>query len=205
MTDQQVFGRVVTGTDVERAVLDTLKAWMREYLAWVERHAERSPRSLQMPRSWVSATEVERWPEEQLPSVLVLNTGLAEPPERDGEGAFRASFAVGIAVIVSAKDRAETDELSKLYVTAIRAALLQHPSLGGFADAVEWVDENYDALPAGPGGSRRRQLAAGQVVFRVTVGDVLVSPGGPTAPRDNPYEEPEWPFAETVEVTIEPK
>src|SRR5690606_7735445 len=78
-----IFGPIVTGADVERAALDTLKTWAPEYLAWVERATGREPGSLARPRSWVNSTSIDRWPEEQLPSVLLLSTGLAEEPARD--------------------------------------------------------------------------------------------------------------------------
>lgn len=183
MSDLETFGPLTTGADVERWALDTLKTWTPEYLAWAERETGREPRSLQPPRSWVVSSEVERWAEEQLPSVLLLSTGLAEEPTRDGSGNVTAPFALGLAVVVSARDRASTDELAKLYTAVFRAILLHHPSLGGHADAVEWMDERYDVLPS----RSKRQLAAGQVVLRIVVPNVVRELAGPSAPRDDPY------------------
>lgn len=185
MSDR-VFGELVTGLDVEEAARSTLALWMPDYLGWLERKYEKATGSLMQPRSWVSSGDVDRWPEEQFPSVLLLNTGLSGEPDKDGSGVYRARFALGIAVIVSARDRRVTDELAKLYIAAIRKILLDHPSLGGFARAVEWVDERYDILPS----RNRRQLAAGQVVFRVEVGNVATAKMGPATPSEIPSEPP---------------
>lgn len=179
-----VFGPLVIGDEVEDAVVDTLKLWMPEYIPWLERKTGRDPQSLPLPRSYVTAKDFEHWPEEQLPSVLVINTGLADEPVPDGEGKFRAAFAVGLAVIASARDRAETEKLAQLYTAACRAILLAKPSLGGFAQSVHWIDEEYDPLPD---PKKRRQLAAGQAVFRVGVEDVSITGQGPAAVRPNPY------------------
>ena len=198
-----IFGPIVTGADVERAALDTLKLWTPEYLAWVERATGREVGSLPRPRSWVASISIDRWPEEQLPSVLLLSTGLAEEPARDGRGVYRAKFALGLAVVVSARDRRETDDLAKLYTAALRAALLHNQTLGGLAEAVEWVDERYDALPGDR--QRRRQLAAGQAVFRVEVHDVVAVKAGPSAPRQDPYPPyPDPPLATDVCSVVRP-
>lgn len=197
-----VFGPLVTGASVERWAMDTLKLWTPEYLAWIERTTGRVPRSLPVPRSWVHATGADRWAEESLPSVLLVSTGLADPPMREGKGSYRAKYDLGVAVVVSAKDQAQTDELAKLYTTAFRLILLQHPSLGGHAAAVEWVDERYDALP---GSDRRRTLSSGSLVFRVEVRDVAASRGGPMVPRDDPYSPyPDGPVVLTTEGDVQP-
>lgn len=200
MSDENIFGPLVTGSQVEAAALNTLKLWAPEYLAWVARETGRDPDSLTLPRSWVTSVDTDRWPEEQLPSVMLISTGLTGEPSRDGKGRYTAHFAIGLAVVVSARDRATTDELAKLYTAALRAILLQHQSLGGLAQAVEWVDERYDALPD---GKSRRQLAAGQVVFRVQVSNVISGKTGPRVPRVDPT--PDYPdtLATTVEADVE--
>ena len=201
----EVFGPLVTGADVERAALDTLKLWTPEYLAWVERKTGRTPRSLPAPRSWVTASSAERWVEEQLPSVLLLSTGLAEPPRPDGRGIYTATFALGLAVVVSARDAEAVNELAKLYTATYRKLLLDRSSLGGLADGVEWVDERYDALPGDP--KRRRQLASGQVVFRVEVPNVVSAGAGPATPRTDPYPTPypDAPQVATADVRVQPE
>lgn len=195
MSDE-LFGPLVTGTEVESAARETLQTWMPDYLAWLERKYDRAEGSLIAPRSWVSSGDIDRWPEEQLPTILLLSTGVSEEPDRDGSNIYRAKFAMGLAVVVSARDREGTDELAKLYTAACRAILLHHPSLGGLATAVEWVDERYDMLPS----RNRRQLAAGQVVFRVAVSNVAKAKVGPITPSAVGPE----PRVEETEIDVEP-
>lgn len=196
-----LFGPLVTGTEVETAARATLQTWMPDYLGWLERKYDRANGSLITPRSWVSANDVDRWPEEQIPSVLLLSTGLANEPARDGANIYRAKFALAVVVIVSARDRAVTDELAKLYTAACRAILLHKPSLGGFATAVEWVDEEYDVLP----DRNRRQLAAGRAVFRVEVPAVVRSKAGPSTPSPAPETPlPDEPTVTEPEVDLDP-
>jgi hypothetical protein len=202
MADEATFGPWLDGTDVERAALETLQLWTPEYLAWAERATGRTARSLPEPRSWVTSSDIERWPEETPPTVLVLSTGLAEPPARDGQGLYRATFDLGVAVVVSARTRRETEALAKVYTAALRNALLQHATLGGFAAGIEWVDEEYGVLS----GQNRRQLAGGQATFRVDVRDAVASRSGPIAPRPDPYEPaPDDPTATSVEVEVDPE
>lgn len=200
-----VFGNLVTGTDVEAAALSTLKLWAPAYMAWAERSTDRAPGSLPAPRSWVTASGVERWPEEQLPSVLLVSTGLAEPPSLDGSGSYRGTFALGLAVVVAARDRADADALAKLYVATLGAILLHKPSLGGLAAGVEWTDEKYDALPGDP--AKRRQLAAGQAVYTVDVRDIRSGRGaGPLTPPDDPQAPaPDDPTVTSAELEIDPR
>jgi hypothetical protein len=179
-----VFGPLVLPDQIENGVIQTLSDWLPEYLPWVERMANRTPGTLPLPRSYVATNDLTRWPENQLPSVLVMNTGLAEEPTKDGRGNYTAKWAVGLSVVVGAADREEVDSLAKLYTAAIRTVLLHKSDLHHLAEAVEWVDEGYDALP----GDRktRRQLAAGQAIFRVEVSGVAAKTAGPRAVREDP-------------------
>jgi hypothetical protein len=162
-------GTIVTGRDVELAVLRFLKRWAGAYLAECERQRGFAPGALPRIRTWTIANEFETWPEDQLPCLLLVSPGLAEAPMPDGAGVYRAKFTLGLAVIVSARTGDETAALAKLYCAAMRAAILQHQSLEGFATGVEWIDENYDArrslrlksraLPdVGTGQQRRRTI-----------------------------------------------
>ena len=198
-----VFGALVFPDTVEQAVIDTCREWMPEYLALAERKLELDPESLPTIKSWVATADLIRWPEEGLPSVLVMNTGLAGEPEKYGRRDYCAKFAVGLAVIASAKDEQTTGRLAKWYTAILRAILTHHPDLGGLAEAIEWVDEGYDALPS---GKRRRNLAAGQLVLRVQVPEVVTAYSGLDEPRENPYQGPpdDLPTVSDTNVTVTP-
>jgi hypothetical protein len=150
----------------------------------MERQTARPPGSLPRARAWTTSPDFETWPEDQIPRVLIVSPGLLQPPASDGPGNYRATWSLGIGVIVSARTMDETMELAKLYCAALRACMLQHQSLEGFAAGVEWLDENYDDLPS----IDTRSLGAGQAIFAVQVDDVSRRWGGPTSPDSEPPE-----------------
>ena len=188
------FGPMVHASKVEAAARDTLKLWTPTYVAEMERQLGLAPRTLPLIRSWITTTDVDQWAEEALPSCLLLSTGLAETPVKDGRGSYRARFALGLALVVPPlTDDAATDELAKVYTAVLRTVLLQQRSLGGFAAGVDWEDERYDVLP-----TAQRSLAAGQVVFTVSVDAVVAAR---TGPRGTPPEDPYGPPPPAPEVT----
>lgn len=196
-------GPMVTGRDVELAALATLKRWSSAYLTDAEHKTGRTPGSLPRVRAWTTAPDFEKWPEDQLPCVLLLSPGLAEAPMMDGAGAYRAQFGLGIAAIVSTARMDETALLAKLYCAALRTCLIQKQSLEGFAAGVTWLDENYDDLPS----IDDRSLGAGQAIFAVQVDEVTQRWNGPATPGDPPPDFdaiPSDPTVQTVVVTDVP-
>jgi hypothetical protein len=187
-----VFGRVVTGYQVEQAVIETLNALAARLPARAraaDRPGGRPGRAPGRPRSWTTPNEFQHWPEEQLPAGVVISTGLAEQPRSDGV-TIGAAWTIGVAVVVSAPDRMRVDELAKLYSAAVRSILLHKGSLGGFAAGFVLDDESYDDVPDAQG----RTLGAGQVIGRVLVDDVNATRGGPASPSAAPeVAPPDWP------------
>jgi hypothetical protein len=199
------FHRILTGADVEDAAIALMQKWMPTYLAEMERQTGRTADSLPHVRSWVRTNEFEKFPEDQLPAVLVICPGLADEPVKTGDGKYRAGWALGVAVVVSARDQAVTQELAKVYAAAIRALLLHHPSMEGLARGMEWNDERYDDLAQ----VDERTLSAARQVFTVEVDDVTTARAGPAAPDPLPdHHEPYPPDAivpdrDHVDQTIE--
>jgi hypothetical protein len=171
-------GPIVSARDVEAAALATLKKWSSTYLGEAEDQHGRDRGALPRLRSYTTTNSFDKWPEDQLPCALLVCPGLAEPPKAEGNGHYRAVFAVGLAVIVSARTEVETEALAKLYVAALRTCLIQQPSLGGFAAGLDWLDESYDDLPS----EDLRSLGAGQAIFAVHVNDLSRRYSGPPHP-----------------------
>lgn len=195
-------GPLITAHDVVSAVLETLQRWGSTYLAEGEQQTGRERGSLPRIRNWSVMPEFEKWPEDQLPAVLVLSPGLAEAPLPDGTGLYRARFLIGIAVVVSARTLHETRELAALYTAVLRTVLLQQQSLGGFASGVNWLDENYDDLPA----VDTRSLGAGQAIFAVEVEGLARRWNGPPFPTGEVPEPPTDPIPQdphAVDVSVE--
>jgi hypothetical protein len=197
-------GPIVSGHDVEQATLAVLRRWMPTYLAEAERQTGRVVGSLPVIRGWTVATTFDKWPEDQLPAIVLISPGLASPPDADGGGEYRARFMLGAVVIVSAATEAATRELAGLYSAVMRACLIQHQSLEGFGLGVQWLDERYDDLNFDDG----RSLAAGQVTFTIEVGGIARRWNGPAHPSEPPATPtdpiPEDATVETVEVETRP-
>jgi hypothetical protein len=159
-----IFGRIVSGADVEDWTMALLQRWFSTYLAELERQHGVAEGSWQRPRSFVLAPSLDKWPEDQLPAVLLVSVGLEPKPPMGGDGRYRVRFTLGAACVCSARTQAESHRMSQIYVAALRALLVQRPSLDGHADGVDLLDENYDWLEY----DDIRTLASGQVIFTVS-------------------------------------
>lgn len=197
-----VYGDIFDKTALEAAATSTLQTWLPSYLGEVERKRGLTPGWMARPRTWTTRNDFDKWPEETLPCMLLVSPGLAAEPLKDGNGRYRSVWFLGIAVIVQARNKNDVELMCGLYTAAIRAAVVQHPSLGGVAEGVDWVNERYDDLPSTKG----RTLAAGQVIFEVEVADVVSAHDGPAAPDPDPETppalSPEYPIVQQAIVNI---
>lgn len=176
-----VFGQIVTASAVEEAALATLALWMPTYLGEIER--QHGTTAIAVPASYTARSEVQNWPEEHLPAVIAISPGTSAVPEARGDGRVDAEWSLGVAVVVSAVDRDTTRRMAQLYSAAVRAAILQHPSLGGVAAGTVWLAESYVDVPV----EDTRTLMAAQVVFVVRVDEVVDLFDGPAVPDEAPY------------------
>lgn len=204
LDDTTIFRRIVTGADVEGWCLDLVKRWLSTYLAEVERQHGVPAGTWQRPRAYVVAPSLDKYPEDQLPCILLISVGLAERPLRNGDGRFRTLWQMGLACVCSAATMAETHRMAHHYGAALYALFNQRPSLDGKADGVDWLDYDVgDTIDY----DDQRSLAAGiasftvQVDAAVSAGAGPVTPGDPLTPDTDPW--PDWPDAETVDVKVE--
>lgn len=199
---ESVFGRIVLPQHVRDAVAETIKAFAKDYLAEIERAEELPTKALVPPRSYVTRDDdrLEKWPEDQLPAVIIMSPGTAARPRVDGEGEYAARWAVNVAVVASARDEIATSDLAGYYAGAIRALLVHKGTLQGFANSTTWKGERYGDLPA----DAERTLATAIENFEVQVENVVTRGGGPSAPSEEPYEDTDWPDVQSVEVDLKP-
>jgi hypothetical protein len=115
-----IYGPIITGRDVRLAMTETIRAYAPAYLGEVAAGSGESRGDLPPFRSYTSATEVDGWPEDQLPGCIVVAPGLLSTPQRDGN-MYRAEWSVGVAMIVSGRDRSSTTDLVELYAAAVRS------------------------------------------------------------------------------------
>lgn len=191
-----LFGRILTGADVEEWCVELARKWAGTYLAEVERQRGIEAGALQRPRAFLRVPTFDKWPEDQLPAVLIVSVGLAEVPLRVGAGPFRARWQMGLGCICSARTQTESHAMAMLYTAALRALFVQRPSLEGRARGVVWQDETYeDQLEY----DDTRSLSAGIAQFTVEVDDVVTANAGPVTP-DQPLDPDTLPWPEDVDV-----
>jgi hypothetical protein len=179
-TPESIFGPIVSGGDVEDWCFAVLQRWSCTYLAEVERQHGIPAGSLPLPRGWVPAPTFEKWPEDQIPAVVLTCTGTTEPPLKNGDGSYRARWAVRLAVLCSASTQALSRRLAQLYLAAHATILTQRPSLEGHAAGVRWLGEDYTLIDH----ADSRSLWAGEGQFTVEVDGVRCANAGPVTPSD---------------------
>jgi hypothetical protein len=170
-----LYGRLISAADVEQALKRRIDARLGDYLTEVERQHGLTVGTIARPRAFVVA---ERFPEDQLPAIVVESPGTADLPAADGQGRYRARFEVVLAIHVAAS--AGAIELAKLYALALRALAVQQPS--ALFMGVDWISERYPR-PDLAGG---RTFYTAEVALEVQVDEV-------TNRHEGPPDEPGWP------------
>lgn len=202
-----IFGEILDASHVEAALVAHLQTWSPTYVAEIERQRDpahtRWPNGLAPIRNYtVVHSAEEKFPEDQLPMILIFSPGLAAPPEYHGGGETSAIYAAAVAAIASADTLANTKAITRAYASAAKAAIVQHEDLGGFALGTRWIDErNY---PIVAGVEVERNLMAVSMTFEIEIENVLERDTGPLAPVEPPEEAPpEPPVVKTHEVEID--
>lgn len=147
---------------------------------------------------------MEKFPEDQLPAVMIASPGLVDPPTADGRGVYTARWRLTTATAVAARGNRLALRLARLYALATRALMLQQQQLGDLAvRRIDWLGERYDVLAS----VDDRSICVGAVEVSVEVSDVTTRQAGPLEPVMGPGtgtepDSPTWPTAETVEVEV---
>lgn len=190
-------GDILIASNLKVAVREHYKTWQETYLAEVERLTGRDPRALPLIKSYSFKNELDKFPEEQLPAMVIVTPGVAEDSiEREGDGAYSASWDLGVAIVVGSNTEIATDALRDAYAAAARTLFIQHPAIGDIGVIEEWLDESYNDLPV----DATRTLAAVQLIFRVRTEMVLEAAEGTAEPLDDPYEAYQHPTVEETEI-----
>jgi hypothetical protein len=207
-----LFDTIMVADDLESAVVSNLEDWFPVYIREIELQSPAAPDprnipadSLPLPRSYLTADQIDRDAANQLPSIVVVSPGLSSraAPQQEGDGSFNVAFSIAVGVFVSSDTRKHTIRLVRLYTAIVRAIMIQKQSLGGMGAGTYWLDESYDDSFT---FMDDQTISAGQVIFEIWVGQVLNRYGGPNPPPD-PATQPgsNWPEAETVIVEVMPK
>jgi len=201
-TQPSIFGRIVSGHDVEQWCMTTIRKWFGTYLAEKEQQDGLTRGELQRPRGYVIAPSLDKWPEDQLPAVVLVSVGLAERPLKDGGGRYRGRWDMGVACVCSARTQMESHANAQRYMAALRDLFLQKPSLGGMASGVDWQGEQYDQLDY----DDLRSIDGGFGQFTVEVENIALAGGGPATPNEpldpDTLPWPDWPVVQTPDVVV---
>jgi len=203
VTEPSIFGRIVTGNDVEGWLLACLKKWSGTYIAELERQHGLTAGELARVRAWRTSQSYDKWPEDQLPCVIVRSVGIGTVPSTDGAGWHSAEYVMQLDNVVSARTEEQSHKLAMLYAAAHGALVLQRPSLDGQADGVRWLADDYTQQAF----ESRRTLACATTVIQVKVENVVNSRSGPTTPNDplavetDPWAD--WPTVQTHDEQIQ--
>ena len=191
-----LYGRLIAALDVEAALAARLVARFGDYLHEVERQHGLPIDTLPEPRAFLVAPE--RFPEDQLPAVVVSSPGTVDLPLADGQGRYAVRWELVVTIHAAAADGAL--ELVKLYALALRALTVQQPS--PLFMGVDWVREQY--RPSNLVGGRTYCTA--DVTLEVQVADVTDRHAGPPDeagwPEDGGPESPEWPVSVSVDAEL---
>lgn len=191
-------GPFIGAPHVRQAMLRTLAAWGPFYVAEAARQS-----GLDLPgfKDWINEPLLSPETTEMAPRYVVAVPQTIGQPEQQGNGLFRATWDCQIALWMWGGDYQDTQDRLGFYAIALREAVAQHQSLGGFAKRCFWRADKYAEVAA----TRVRTWGQAVVQFGVTVDNVMDVFAGPAeVPRD-PTRPPAFPPAVTgAQITVQP-
>ena len=201
-------GPMVTGADIEDAVLAQLKEWLPRYLVAGEEQHGLTKGSTPVPKGWaITGRILDKLLSDQLPCVIVLAAGVGPAAtQREGTGVLGGDWTLGVGVMFDAALGRESRRRAQLYARAIQLVLQQRPLHAlGQPCKVDWRGESYDELDF----ASSRTYSASVANFNVHCREVATTDGGPP-PAAAPPGDPTVPFVPWVEVkkaevTVEPE
>ena len=117
---------VVFGADVEDHIQQVLWWWLPSYLYEVERNHSIIPGTLPLnPIRSSGQRRSKKFPEDQLPCLMIGSPGLVTVPIPDGGGYYTATWRINLAVEIVAGPNRRALELARWYALAVRAAIIQ--------------------------------------------------------------------------------
>jgi hypothetical protein len=186
------FGPMTVETDIDVAVVQTLRLWLPTYLAQAERERDLAVRLLARPRpqNYANTLEEDEFLDHQLPAVIVTTAAPSGEPNMDGNGVYYAGFRVTVSAICRGRTPPETRALAALYGGCVRRVMVQQ-ALTAIDGAARWVGGRGVAPVATT--DEGRYLAASINEFVVYADGVVQAGVGPEVPsgENNPYDPPD--------------
>lgn len=200
--ESAIFGPMLSSSEIEDAVTETLKFWFPTYLAEMERRLRLHRAILTVPQNYTQRNSFDAVEGEKTPKIVVLATGLGAGPLKHA-AAYSAMWRVGVGIATGAKDEKTCNRHVKAYAAAARGILIHKPGTVreyGLTTLSEiyWAGEAYDDLPSIP--NQHRLYKAATLWFDIEIDAVVargLGPYGPDAPDLGPPD-----FGEFQEVIL---
>lgn len=211
-----VWGAILDGSDVERALIAHLKWWMPAAINYLWRakdpagerwpggvgpvREDEKPTVIPIREYGVSHADAaaQKWPEDQLPMLIAQSPGMEDDPVVEEGGRVSAIYGVALSAIASSVTAEDAKELARLYASAARLAIIQNPQLDAgtgdfFADHVSQGRERNGQVRRGIEGERNLMICT--VPYLIAVPQIMDVSGGPiVVPEDVDEEVPDWPL-----------
>jgi hypothetical protein len=191
-----IFGPLVVSVDVDDAVLDVCRTWMRTHL---RRLAKERGIELEVPKEWAIALTDAELLDHRLPAVVSETAQMDTAPRsiQGGTGRFySAAWRVALSVTVRGRDAQETRRTASLYEGVLRRLMLQH----GHEKPLDWIHFTGMTLGQVPGDQRNgRYLLKGTSNFLVRSDEIVDPTVGPNVPDLEDYI---GPVVKTVDVDV---
>ena len=195
-----VVGTVWHPGHLEDTVIAALKTWLPSSLNEAIAQDSKAPAKVAVPRSYIVVSEDDRWPEDQLPAIVVTSPGFVDAPDRaKGDGSWHGTWALEVTAIVKGRNAPEARRIAQLYWTAICIAVLQRRSLGEPYQATVLSDAALDSVPI----EKRRTLAGATALFHVEVQSMFSDFDGPRTPEPPDPMPDTWPEVQETNIETE--
>lgn len=213
---RSAFGPIVSAFEVEHAVAECVRVWIRDYLAELCRQRKLDAEAFPPFRSLVATSYFHKLPEDQLPALIITSPGTEASRgsarggrmEIHGDGTYGLRWRVEAGAVVTTRGNREAAKLARFYTAAVRVLLTQQlPDPRWCPIDVRGVDctgERYRVTDA----AMERTQAAGSVDLIIDVENVGNRNLGPAAPMFEPTPPDVYPEAmllpdvERTDVTV---
>jgi hypothetical protein len=172
-----IYASIVTAETVRLGVITYLRRWVPAYVAEVSRQAGLA-HCLPDFRSYAPAL-VTGTPDDQLPLCVVTAPATVGAPVKREDGTVVAPWGVGIGCVASRRTREAAGAVTALYAAAVRAAVLQHPSMDGLSESTEWLGEEHEEIA----WDDTRVVMAGKLHFVLDIPALVDTHGGFSTPQ----------------------
>lgn len=214
MVEDPLYGPLISTEDVVEAAVTTLRLWMREYIASVERSHQLQRGTIPRPptpESYHGGNDFDSWIAEDAPEIMVVAKPSGEP-ELSASAGYTQGYELQVGCLCIGKgselaERAEDDaRIVCSHLGAASMLLVQQPTLGGLTERLRMTGAPDITFP----DPERRAVQQVVTTFEVWVSSIIREDAGPVGPtpKESPgfegIEEPfqEAPTVETVDITV---